>query len=289
MADVHWIASYPKSGNTWLRILLANYLAGDHGAADINQLPLYGMTAAYLRGNVDRYLAFKSSCFSRDVMERARPDLTRALAAHAPPPLVLKVHDCWRLTDTGQPMIPADITAGVIYAVRNPLDVAVSAAGHWGVGLEDSVERMCLTERPAPVESAGITQELPQWTGSWSENVTSWLDRSGLRVLPVRYEDLVADTEARFAEMLAFMGWTVIPERVATAVERSRFERLHAIEAASGFRERVRSATTPFFRTGKAGGWRDALPAPLARRLIDAHGETMRRFGYLDEAGKPIG
>lgn len=286
MTPIHWLASYPKSGNTWVRILLANYLTADEGPADINLLTRFGMTAIYVRAVVDQYLGFKSSCLPPAVLQRLRPDVARAFAAHAPPPLVLKVHDAWSLTDRGEPLFPPDVTAGVIYVLRNPLDVAPSAADHWGLDIAATVERMCDPEDPLSGEGRELANHVPQWIGGWSEHVTSWLDRSGLPVRLVRYEDLIADPVAVLTGLVEFLGWQVDPARIGLAVERSRFEQLQAVERGAGFRERSPNARTSFFRRGKAGSWRDELPADLVRRLIDAHGDTMVRFGYVDARGQ---
>ena len=59
-------------------------------------------------------------------------------------------------------------------------------------------------------------------------------------------------------------------------------------EKVNDFRERSPRSPGLFFRSGRVGGWREELAPDLVRRLIDAHGETMRRFGYLDENGQPV-
>ncbi|GIJ46758.1 hypothetical protein Val02_36440 [Virgisporangium aliadipatigenens] len=96
----------------------------------------------------------------------------------------------------------------------------------------------------------------------------------------VRYEDLHADPVAGFARMAATAGLATTPDRVAAAVAATRFARLRGLEAAHGFPERPAAATT-FFRRGAVGGWRDDLPAHLARRIERAHGEAMADLGYL--------
>jgi hypothetical protein len=70
-------------------------------------------------------------------------------------------------------------------------------------------------------------------------------------------------------------------ERVAHAIEQCSFDRLQALERDGGFAERRRTATSPFFRTGKAGGWRQVLTDKQNIALVVAHGDLMRHYGYL--------
>jgi hypothetical protein len=133
-----------------------------------------------------------------------------------------------------------------------------------------------------------LTDQLRQTLRSWSDHVRSWLDRSGLPVHLVRYEDLLRDPETTFATVLRFCGLPEDPLRVRTAVAFSDFAELRRQEETTGFRERSVAAPGPFFRKGQMGAWRDELTSDLVQQLIQAHGEVMRRFGYLDEFDRPI-
>jgi hypothetical protein len=285
MAEIFWLASYPKSGNTWLRILLANVRAG--GEADINALAQYGMSGAFSRIVFDQYCGFKSSTLPVAVYESLRPQIFRLLAAHAPMPLVLKAHDAWRLTPQGEPLFPPDITAGAIYVMRNVLDVAPSAADHWSIDYTEAVRRLCCTDYALMADDKALAPALHQHMGSWSDHIASWVDRSGLPLLVVRYEDLMADTATELTKVLAYLGWNYDEETIRRAVEASRFARLQQQESDGGFRERPLHARSLFFRRGRTGSWREELTPDLVRTLIDTHGDTMRRFGYLDDRGNP--
>jgi aryl sulfotransferase len=110
--------------------------------------------------------------------------------------------------------------------------------------------------------------------------VVSWLD-APLDVHTVRYEDMLADPEACLGAAARFLGIEADAATVARAVGAVSFERLAEQErAAGGFREALRPGQT-FFRQGRAGAWREALPDALARRIEADHGAVMRRLGYL--------
>jgi len=276
-----WLASYPKSGNTWTRVFLTNYLRDAAEPADVNDLD-NGPIASHRLG-FDECVGIEASQLPPRIATRLRPEVYRTLAREASDLLFIKVHDAWRLTDVGMPMFPADTTAAVIYLLRNPLDVAVSFAHHSGLSAERTVANMCDSAFTMSESSARLGNQLPQHTGTWSEHVRSWVDDSGLPLTVVRYEDLRADTVGVFGQVLDFIGVAVEPERLSRAVEFSRLEELQRQEAIAGFQERSPTASAPFFRRGEIGSWRQELGEDLVGQLKGAHRDTMERFGYLEQ------
>jgi aryl sulfotransferase len=281
MTNIIWLASYPKSGNTWMRALLTNYWRDGDAPADINQLD--GGPIASARVWFDEWAGVEASMLSDPVIERLRPQVYRCLAREVMDTLYMKVHDAWRCTDRGEPLFPADVTAGVIYIVRNPLDLVMSCAHHWGCTLVQATENLCAHDYALARSVGGLSDQLRQYLGSWRDHVQSWLDESGLPTHLVRYEDLRRDPETVFGAVVRFCGWAEDAARVRKAVAFSDFAELQRQEQAQGFRERSVAASGSFFRRGQVGSWREELPFELARRIITAHSDMMRRFGYLDD------
>lgn len=286
MAKIVWLASYPKSGNTWMRVFLTNYLRNADTPADINKLD--GGPIASARIWFDEWAGIEASALADAVIEQLRPSVYRCMAGDASKPLYMKVHDAWSLTDRGEGLFPADVTAGVIYIVRNPLDMAASCAHHWGVSVEKAVEHMCNAEYASSRSMGGLSDQLRQRMLSWSGHVQSWLDESGLPVHIVRYEDLRRDPEETFGRVVSFLGFPRDETRVCRAVAFSDFSELQKQEKEKGFRERSVRAPGPFFRRGQAGAWREELPPELVERLIAVHEPVMKRFGYLNENNEPV-
>jgi hypothetical protein len=140
--------------------------------------------------------------------------------------------------------------------------------------------------RGALAENSRSGPQVRQRLLDWSSHVLSWVHAPGLRVHVVRYEDLLADPSLHFAAAARFLGLPADEASLRRAIEASRFEELAGQEANKGFRERPRQAAK-FFRSGRAGGWREELSAAQVARLVDAHEPVMRRFGYLDDQGRP--
>lgn len=280
MSGIVWLASYPKSGNTWLRVLLANYLRDSGEPADINRFfigPIAGD-----RQRFDEWAGVEASALAPEVVERLRPEVYRCLARDADQTLFMKVHDRWTRVDTGEPMFPADVTLGVVYIVRNPLDLAASCAYHWGAPIAEAAGTLCGTIPGPRAAGPGTPDQVRQRYGSWTEHVRSWVDESGLPVQVVRYEDLIVDPCGCAGDVVKFCGLDYDDDRVRKAVAFSSLAELRRQEASAGFRERSPVAPGGFFRRGEPGSWRDELPVHLAERLATAHYPTMRRFGYAD-------
>ncbi|HAZ63090.1 MAG TPA: sulfotransferase [Armatimonadetes bacterium] len=286
MADLVWLASFPKAGNTWLRILLANYLDNGDEPADINALRATPIASSRLW--FDEWAGVESAQLDAETIANLRPQVYRCVARAAEERRYLKVHDQWGLTPAGEPMFPADVTAGVVYIVRNPLDQVASLANHGGNSLEAAARAICGEASPAPVVRQ-YPDQLDQRLGGWLGHATSWVEQSGLPVHLVRYEDLRADTAGEFGAALRFLGEEPEPEpeRVARAVAFSSFKELRRQEEEHGFHERLAQSSGPFFRQGRSGGWREELSAELVAKVVDACGPLMQRLGYLDEDGTP--
>ncbi|MBI2945799.1 MAG: sulfotransferase domain-containing protein [Candidatus Wallbacteria bacterium] len=278
MSQIVWLASYPKSGNTWVRAFLTNYLSGDAQPAAIDSLDV-GVIASS-RNCFDEWVGVEAAELDDPLVNRIRPAVYRAMARNASTTLFLKVHDAWSLTDRAESLFPADVTRCAIYIVRNPLDVAVSAAHHNGSSLLESVGNLCDRFHALGRSERGVRSQLPATLRCWSGHVRSWLEESALPVHPVRYEDLLDHPEETFGALVCAAGLPHDSARLRVAIANSRFTELAGQERARGFHERLEVASAPFFRRGKAGTWRDELPPELVSRLLEAHGEMMIRLGY---------
>jgi hypothetical protein len=178
-------------------------------------------------------------------------------------------------------VVSSAATRAAIYMVRDPRDVAVSRAHHNARPVEWVVDRL---EDPAAAmgdTTRALIPQLQQRLGTWSEHVRSWVDHAPFAVHVVRYEDCLADPLRAFGSALRFADLGPVADAdVAQAVRHAAFDRLRDAEAAHGFRERP-AELERFFRSGRAGSWREEMPAAVANRVEAAHGDVMARFGYL--------
>ena len=279
--SIVWLASYPKSGNTWLRAFLTSYhLNSGGGPLSINALT--GGAMVCQRAIFDGYVGRASSDMTPEEILDARPRFHRLLARDLPRPTFVKVHDACIRTPRGAALFPRTATAGAVYLVRNPLDVAVSLANHDGTSVDAAIAKMNRATTLAP-QTGGLSQQLPQPMLTWSAHVTSWRTCAAFPLHVARYEDMLADPMAEFGGIVRFCGLEWDAARLAEAVDETAFDRLQDQERRGGFNEKLRG-TAIFFRAGAAGGWRTALRAGQVRSLVEAHEPEMDRFGYLREA-----
>ena len=144
MESIVWLASYPRSGNTWLRALLTNYLEGDGEPASINALT--AGPSVIPREVFDEELGLCSSDMTPEEVLRHRPLLHELLASELSQPTFVKVHDACLRVPGGSLLFPPAATYGAVYIVRNPLDVAVSLAHFWNWPIARAVAEL---NRPA--------------------------------------------------------------------------------------------------------------------------------------------
>jgi hypothetical protein len=286
VSSIVWLASYPKSGNTWFRAFLANLLADGDDPVSINALATGSI--ASVRSLFDEDTGIDAADLTFDEIDSLRPLVYRRWAAGLGSEIGYhKIHDAYVLTAGGAPLVPADATRGALYFIRNPLDVAVSYSHHAGVSLDRAIGLM---GDPAHCFGAGprrLHKQLRQRMLTWSGHVESWVDQRDIAVHVCRYEDMHATATATFTAAAAFAGLPTDPARIAKALRFAAFDELRAQEDADGFQERAPGAEA-FFRQGVVGSWRERLDAGQVERIISDHGPVMLRFGYLDERGVPV-
>ena len=276
---VAWLASYPKSGNTWTRILLSNLLSNSNSDEPwSDKIDLAGSISSS-RPRFDNITGLPSSDLTADEVDILRPELYRSLARESKSRLFIKVHDSYHLNINNEPIFPADISIGTILLIRDPRDVAVSYSHH--SGRKNFAKTVKHLNRSNHHLSGDNRSQLRQITGNWSEHYTRWTQQTDIPVLVIRYEDMLADTAAQLQSMAAFLGLEQANDNAAIrrAVDRARFDKLQAKEAKDGFLEKPEKAKR-FFRSGRSGEGKEALSAELQKSITDEHGDIMRVLGY---------
>ena len=278
-ATTVWCASYPKSGNTWLRALLTAYSSG--GRVDINKLDGGDQPGAHAM-LFDLLGLGVSGLADRDVEPLRR--LTTGLSNTGGELQFRKVHDAYGPACDGVPRFLPEHTRLVAYVVRDPRAVAVSWAHHLNVSHAEAVEIMRRRPPASHFGSPWLTGESGYRLGTWSEHVESWLDQRELPVEVVRYEDLLTDPVAGLRRVLEAAGVTPEDGRLHAAAEAASFGALATQEIVGGFIEAPR-ADRPFFRRGEADAWRRELDPALAAAVVRDHAAVMDRLGYQPGGG----
>jgi len=288
MGRITWLASYPKSGNTWLRAIV-DRIVRPESPFDLNAL---GETAPAFSGLTERFITdhgIEVPPSAPGEVRRYWAATQRAIRATSEQGIFLKTHNVAAKFDCGDFPDP-NLTASVIYIVRDPRDVAISFAYHYRYSLGLAVAALCSSStfnfKPHQI---GRTELLM----TWGEHVAGWTSLKRFPLLVLRYEDLLADPEAGVRRIAGFLGKQVSEEQVKEVVLATSFERLRRQEAERGFTEAVRAGA--FFRVGKAQQWSAIKDQSVFRPLLGRFPRLMRRYGYLERvdrsarrAGTPV-
>ena len=273
MSKIIWLASYPKSGNTWMRAFLHNLFRDPDEAYDINKITDLSISDS----SIDWYRAQDK----RDWTEWSAVDVARmrrgaqlAMCRLKPDDVFVKTHNA-SVVFLGYPMMHQDLTAGAIYIVRNPLDVCISLSHHYGTDLDTTIDILADPSIGSKTNDK-IVYEVHK---SWSIHVDSWTNppRPGLAVL--RYEDMLNNPIKSFGGLTQFLGLNPPRKRLERAIERASFKTLRRQEDEQGFKEKSPFAQK-FFRDGRAGQWRELLTPAQIDKVANTHKEQMQRFGY---------
>lgn len=280
MSGIYWLASYPKSGNTWFRVFLSNLGRNTPTPIAINRID--AKFNASNRQLFDDITGITAADLSYEEVERLRPRVYEHIAQEAKEPIFMKIHDAYTYTTDGDPLISHNATLGTIYFIRNPLDVAVSFAYHSACDINIIIDLMADDSHAFCAKPSRLHNQLRQKLLSWRKHVLSWVDTSGLRIHVMRYEDMKLQPFQTFMDAVRFVGLQNTSEQIRKALIFSSFEELQRQEQLWGFREKHPKASS-FFNQGKIGSWRENLTLQQINRLTRDHADVMLRFGYLTE------
>ncbi|MGN7610903.1 sulfotransferase domain-containing protein [Magnetococcales bacterium HHB-1] len=292
-AKVYWLASYPKSGNTWIRIFLANLLEEKQQPVDINRLnkhPAF-LPIATDRKQFDRTVGVLSEDLSQETVLRLRPWVLRRClqrsSAQQSPVLFSKAHDANITASAEERLYPPDLTSGVLYIVRSPFDVAISYSHHYNISIDQAIHEMADIHYGWNRSEDKYYLQLAGYHSSWSKHILSWLDHADYRVHLVRFEEMKYRPRETFQSIVRFFGLPHNDTAIQQAIQFSQFKELKKQEERVGFSERV-AKKARFFRKGEAGAWREILTSDQIQQIIQDHGPVMQRLGYLDQHNNPI-
>jgi len=244
MGKIVWLASYPKSGNTWLRAFLHNFLRNPDEAYDLNRMDEYSLGDS---GGIfyQKFLRKPVKEMTEEEIMILRPKVQEMHTRSTPDNVFVKTHNAL-VEYLDRPMISMEHTAAAVYVVRNPLDVLISHADHYGTTIDESIDIM---NSPNAKSDSGI-HSVFELQCSWSRHVESWTGRPHRALHVMRYEDLHLRPLETFGGLVGFLGLPPDRDRLRRAIVLSSFKALRKQEEEHGFRERS-TAQERFFREGR--------------------------------------
>jgi len=269
-----WLASYPKSGNTWLRALLFAYK--NDGSIDINKMSSTGVADTHVQ-----YMQIVSPLDMKNLgilgQHMLRPSmLLHQLVMWPIRPMFVKTHMANVIPPNLGPFIPPLVTERAVYLVRDPRDVFQSMIKYLGVTSDEMIEnfkndQFCL----------GINRDntlISQICG-WSTHVKSWTTERIFPILTIRYEDMLLDSAEVLASVIKFCGEEPNEILVKKSAEACNIERLREQEDSHGFIEGTADTIDKFFGSG-GSYWKNELDSKYVVQIERDHREMMIQMNY---------
>tara|TARA_B100000614_G_scaffold192320_1_gene173418 strand:- start:630 stop:1487 length:858 start_codon:yes stop_codon:yes gene_type:complete len=281
-----WLASYPKSGNTLIRALLASYFFSKDGVfnfeiiKNIKQFPHAGVFEK-LGININN---------EKEVIKnyiRAQESINQKNSIQ-----FLKTHS-YLFNIENNPFTDLNNTLGAIYIVRDPRNVVTSYAHHNSLTVEESADRMIGSlEYGGKTSSEHISDRTKVYMGSWSSNYNSWKSfQSPGKYLLIKYEDIIIDKEKILIKILEFIyklkgiTFNVDHQKIKNVVSSTSFEKMKEMEKKEGFIEAKVNFKTgkkiPFFNLGSKNIWENNLNTEIRKKIESSFKNEMIELGYL--------
>ncbi len=279
-----WLASYPKSGNTLIRSMLAAYFFSSDGKFNFD---LLDNIKQFPDNSVLRNLGINTSDENEVVKNyiKAQEEINRRDGKSI---RFLKTHSTLNNIN-GNPFTDLKNSLGVIYIVRDPRKIVSSYANHSILTLEQAQKRIL------EVSTLGGKNEILNKTiihaGSWSSNYHSWKEFKKIdRYLLIKYEDLVSEPEKIFTEVIRFIykltksNEVINNVKISNTLNTTKFEYLQNLEEKVGFKEATfgeGGKKNKFFKFGPKNDGKKNIPSDLRKNLEEILKKEMQELGYL--------
>ena len=284
-----WLASYPKSGNTWLRFFIISLLAGDKDNINLSHLKAITSfpTKSQFEGLVKDFKSLVEVAKNWQIAQK-KINFDKKIK-------FLKTHNMLNryknsfFTDN-------ENTLGTIYIARDPRNIITSLKNHFSYTEYDEAKKFLFNENQAIVLSNSQEKkiknqdnfQLPQFVGSWQTHYKSWKNMKK-NLLLIKYENLIKTPDLEFVKIAKFLEKMLkirfTKEQIEKSIYLSSFDKLQKMEEKKGFIESTENKLTgqknKFFYLGPKNDWRKILDKEIADEISSKFEPEMKELGYL--------
>ena len=280
---IFWIASYPKSGNTWVRSLLSSYYYTNDGIFNqklLTNIEQFPQKKYFVNFKYNPSLVGDTATHWIEAQEKINLDNKIRF---------LKTHNSLSAINGFQFTDPKN-TIGCIYVIRDPRNVITSLKNHFELNNEEALKFM-MNEKKFTYDFHSVKDYSDfQFISSWENNYKSWKNQSLIPVKFIKYEDLIDKTFIIFKEIVEFINELSNVEnkfnkkKALNSVRTTSFNNLSNLEKRQGFIESIISKNEkkkiPFFHLGPENDWKKILDENLKKELFDIFRENLKDLNY---------
>ena len=282
---IFWIASYPKSGNTWIRSLLCSYYYTDNGIFDndalLKNIGQFPEKKYFEKFKYDSSLPGDTAKFWIKAQELINKDKKiRFFKTHN---FLGKIGNISFTNERN--------TLGAIYIIRDPRNIITSLKNHFELSYDESLKFM-LNERKFTYDYFKKNDYSDfQFLGSWEINYQTWIDNKMFPTLIIKYEDLVSQTYGELKKIINFtdnltkQNEKFNKKKALNVLSSTNFSNLKKIENTKGFSESLISKTKnrkiPFFNLGPDNNWKYKLNKEFQIKVNEVFKKNLTELNYL--------
>jgi len=275
-----WLASYPKSGNTWVRSLLSAYYYTKNGNFNFELLK-----------NIDVYPQPKYFDVKIDKPGEINSywDISQEKIISKKKIKILKTHNSL-LELNGKNFTKPQYTLGTVYIVRDPRNVITSLKNHYDLDYEQSLDFM-LNEKKYIYDIREKNDYADfHFLSSWSNHYKSWINNNLFKKMVIKYEDLENDTFKTLINLIIYINSLfevnekIDKIKINNCIKTTNFEILKNKEKKEGFSENVYSKKInkkiDFFHLGPKNKWEKVVPKEFHEKINNIFKEDLKNLKY---------
>ncbi len=273
-----FVASYMKSGNTWMRSIICSLLNnGNFNLKDLKKIKLFSQEAYFNKlngityqenGNFDFNFISNNWIKAQKLINNSTKEEVKFFKTHNVRGIINNNY----FTDES-------VCKGFIYLIRDPRDISISLAKHMNINIDKAIEIM-LFEKNFVTNFLKVNEAVC----TWKQHIESWVGFNNVPRLIIKYEDMLDNIGKTMEEIIEYLGIVYNYKKnfdeniIEKTINNTEFKNLQKLEKVSGFSE---ATYNNFFRKGKYGQWKKILSKEQINLIENKLGPTMKKLGYL--------
>ena len=281
-----WLASYPKSGNTWVRAFLASVLYTKDGRTNLDDLkklqqyPLKYQFNDLINNDFNLKNLSKNWIKSQSIINSNKKH--RFLKTHH----AMCNFNGYYFTDYTNSL-------GTIYIVRDPRNVVSSVYNHFSLKSMEQAKDFIFNENMAidmildKKNDKNINRIVYTLISSWKNHYNSW-KKFRRNLLIIKYEDLIDNPEKEFLKIRKYLSkilnYEIDDLKFHNAIQENSFDKLKNVEKKNGFNESVfdnKKMKKNFFNLGPKNDYKKILDEKIVKEIEEKFCIEMKELGYL--------